>query len=115
MKQGIGTMAAAILLVGLGAGLALAGTNDPVVQQREQNQEKRIIQGEKSGALTPREAGRLEAQQTKIKQDEARMKADGKVTPAEKRKLTRKQNRASCNIERQKNNGRRADVGSYTN
>ena len=61
-----------------------ASTDDPKIQQREQNQEKRIEQGVRSGQLTPREAGRLEAQQAKIQQDEARMKADGKLTRAER-------------------------------
>ncbi len=87
-----------------------ASTDDPKIHQREQNQEKRIEQGVRSGQLTPREAGRLEAQQAKIQQDEARMKADGKLTPAERKKLTREQNRASRNIYRKKHNERKVDV-----
>lgn len=87
------------------AGIVYAGpTDDPVIQQREQNQEQRIQQGIKSGALTPNEAGRLEAQQSKIKQNEEQMKSDGKLTKAERNKLTREQNRASKNIYRKKHN-----------
>lgn len=97
----------ATLLIGTAA---YAGTNDPVVQKREQNQEKRIDQGVKSGELTPRETGRLEAQQAKIKQDEERMKSDGKLTKKERRKLKREQDRASKNIYQKKHNERKADV-----
>jgi len=106
---------AAIILAGVSTfavyGFALAGpTDDPKIQKREQNQEKRIQQGEQSGQLTPKEAGRLEAQQTKIKQDEERMKADGKLTKAERKKLKREQNHASKNIYRKKHNEKTMDV-----
>ncbi|MBI1920432.1 MAG: hypothetical protein HYS23_05035 [Geobacter sp.] len=89
------------------AGACLAGTNDPRIQRREQNQERRIDQGVESGALTPKETGRLEAEQAKIKQDEERMKADGNLTRKERAKLTREQNRASRDVYRQKHNRRR--------
>jgi len=93
------------------AGFAFAGpAADPRIQQREVNQENRIQQGVQSGQLTPRETGRLEAQQAKIKQDEARMKADGNLTKAERKKLTREQNRASKNIYRKKHNERAVAV-----
>lgn len=77
-------------------------TNDPVIQKREQNQEKRIEQGVKSGQLTPREAGKLEAEQAKVKQDEAKMKSDGTLTKKERAKLTREQNQASRHIHKEK-------------
>ncbi len=85
-------------------------TDDPRIQKREQNQEKRIEQGEKSGQLTPREAGRLERQQTKIKQDEERMKSDGKLTKQERNKLNREQNRASRNIYKEKHDRQKTNV-----
>ncbi len=87
-----------------------APTADPGIQKREQNQEKRIDQGVKSGQLTPREAGKLERQQARIRQNESRMKSDGKLTRKERRKLTKEQNRASRNIYRKKHNNRRAPV-----
>jgi len=92
------------------ASATYAGTNDPRIQQREQNQERRIDQGVASGALTPREAGRLEAREAKIQQDEQRMKSDGNLTRAERRKLTREQNRASRAIYRKKHNNRTVNV-----
>jgi hypothetical protein len=93
------------------AGVAFAGPNDdPGIQKREANQQKRIDQGVKSGELTPKEAGRLERKQAKIKQDEERMKADGKLTPQERRKLKKEQDRASKDIYRKKHNEQKVDV-----
>ena len=45
---------------------AFAGTNDHGIRQRELNQQHRIGPGIQSGQLTPREAGRLGAQQARI-------------------------------------------------
>jgi hypothetical protein len=78
------------------------GTNDPGIQQRIQNQEQRIDQGVASGQLTPKEAGRLEAREAKIKQDEARMKSDGKLTPQERKKLNKELDKESERIYKQK-------------
>ncbi len=104
----------AVLLIGtiilLGANAVFAGTNDPGIQQREQNQEKRIDQGVASGQLTPREAGRLETKEARIQQNEARMKADGNLTVRERRKLNRQQNQASRAIYRKKHNQRNVTV-----
>jgi hypothetical protein len=84
------------------AGSALAQTADPVVEKRMETQERRIDQGVQSGELTPREAGRLEAEQARVKQTEQRMESDGKLTPKERARLNRMQNRASGDIYRQK-------------
>lgn len=101
----------AVAVVLMFSGLAVAGpTDDPGIQKREKNQEKRIEQGVKSGQLTPQEAGKLETQQAKIKQDGERMKADGKLTKAERKKLKREQDRASKNIYRKKHNEKTVDV-----
>jgi hypothetical protein len=98
-------------VVSLFAATAFAASNEaPGVEKRMENQERRIEQGVKSGELTPREAGRLEAQQAKIQQDKARMEADGKLTKAERKKLKREQDRASKNIYRKKHNERSVDV-----
>ena len=78
------------------------GTNDPNIQQRMQNQQQRIDQGVASGQLTPKEAGRLQAQEAKIKQDEARMKSDGKLTPKERKKLNKELDKESERIYEQK-------------
>jgi hypothetical protein len=78
------------------------GTNDPGIQQRMQNQEQRIDQGVKSGALTPKETGRLEAEQARIRQTEQRMKSDGQLTAKERKKLNKELDNASDRIYKQK-------------
>ena len=107
IKTALGVSAATVLMA---TALYAGPTDDPGIQKREQNQEKRIDQGVKSGELTPGEAGRLEKEQAKIKQDEARMKSDGKLTKKERRKLKREQNKASKDIYRKKHNDKKADV-----
>ena len=98
-------LAAAVFVCAL-FGTVLAQTKTPVVDQREQNQQKRIEQGVKSGELTPVETRRLEAREGKIKADELNAKSDGKVTPTERRKLNRELNRESRRISRKKHNNR---------
>jgi hypothetical protein len=74
----------------------------PKVRERQAKQQSRIQEGRKSGELTNKETARLEAQQAKIQHDKRVAKSDGVVTPAERQKLKREQNRASRNIYRQK-------------
>ena len=73
----------------------------------------RINQGVQSGQLTPKETGKLDAQQARIKQREDRMAAkdNGNLTAKDKAKLTRQQNRASKNIYNKKHNDKTANVG----
>ncbi|MBI1804288.1 MAG: hypothetical protein HY033_03250 [Ignavibacteriae bacterium] len=88
------------------AGSVFAQTQTPQVDAREKNQQERIKEGVKSGELTGGETRRLEAEQGKIKADEMNAKADGKVTPAERRHIKREQNRASRHIYKKKHNAR---------
>ena len=74
----------------------------PGIDKRLDNQEKRIEQGEKSGTLTPREAGRLESREAKTEADLAAAKSDGKVTKDERRDLHQELNHNSRAIHRQK-------------
>ena len=76
----------------------------PGIDKRLDNQEKRIEQGEKSGTLTPREAGRLESREAKTEADLAAAKSDGKVTKDERRDLHQELNHNSRAIHRQKHN-----------
>lgn len=82
--------------------IAAAGTNDPGVNQRQRNQQARIQQGAKSGELTRAETRRLEAEQRHIRREEARYKADGQLTGAERADLQRDLNKASRDIYHQK-------------
>lgn len=72
---------------------------------RDANQEKRIENGEKSGALSGSEAARLEKQQARTDKVEAKAEADGKVGAREERKITRMQNKDSKRIYHKKHNG----------
>lgn len=96
---------ALIVLVTLamaGAAFAQADPATPRVDRREARQQKRINQGVASGQLTPKEAARMEAQQGRIENAEARAKSDGVVTAKERAALAKRQNKASRNIHRNK-------------
>ena len=97
-------------LSALSLGLVLALATAPAFAQtaneaqRDANQQQRIEQGEASGQLTPKEAGKLEKGEAKIDKVEAKASADGVVTPKEKRHIARMQNRESRRIEHKKHN-----------
>jgi hypothetical protein len=74
----------------------------PRIDQRQANQERRIEQGEKSGALTPKEAARLEKGQARVQRMENKAAADGKITPKERARIEHAQNRESKKIYREK-------------
>jgi len=82
------------------------GTNTPTLDQRQENQERRIEQGVESGALNANEAARLEAQQNRVQRAEDRAKADGVVTGKERAALHHRQDHASGTIVRKKHNSR---------
>src|SRR3954465_11134535 len=88
MKISSTLFAAAAGLVVSGAALAQQGT-----VQRDVNQQERIEQGLKSGLMTTREASRLEREESRVERDQARALRDGKLTPAEKARLAREQNK----------------------
>lgn len=95
------TKLVALFLATAFSGAALAQST-PRVDRRENRQQKRIEQGERSGRLTNKEAGHLEAHEAKLNADEAAAKADGKVTRKERVKLNREANRNSKRIYKQK-------------
>ena len=81
-------------------------TATPNIDQRQVNQQKRIDNGVKSGQLTARETFNLEKREARIEADKQAAKADGVVTPAERRHLQREENRASRAIYAKKHNQR---------
>ena len=110
-------VAALALTLGASAFAQAPATPDPLatpkIDQRQANQEKRIDKGIASGALTTREAARLDKREAKIASDKAAAKADGKVTRAERRKLNRELNSASRAIRHQKHDAQtRAPVAA---
>jgi uncharacterized membrane protein YebE (DUF533 family) len=82
--------------------VASAQSSTPVIDQRQENQEKRIDQGVQSGALNQPETRRLERNQAAIEKMETKAKSDGTVTRRERARLTKAQNRSSRRIWRQK-------------
>ena len=77
-----------------------AGT--PHLNAREANQRARIHQGVQTGELTRPEARRLRAGEARLNYNEARAKADGVVTSAERARLQNEASRESERIYRQK-------------
>ncbi|MFM8899614.1 MAG: hypothetical protein ACKOF9_06655 [Burkholderiales bacterium] len=103
----------------IGASLALAGLSalaqtapnpaaTPGIDQRQANQEKRIDQGVASGALTQREAKRMEHQQAAVDRAEDKAKSDGVVTQQERKRLHKAQNHTSRHVHRQKHDAQTA-------
>jgi hypothetical protein len=107
-KQGLFGLCAAILLLTAVAALS-AEPQTPAVDQRQENQQRRIGQGVASGELTPGETVRLEKEQAGIRRAEERAKADGKVTPKERARLKNRQDKASRDIYRLKHNRRKVE------
>lgn len=70
--------------------------------QRNLNQQERINQGVKSGALTTRETGRMERQQARTNRMEANAAANGRVGAAEQARIQKSENRHNRHIRRQK-------------
>ena len=91
----------ALALAALSVG-AHAQTNTATTVQRDVNQQQRIEQGLQSGALTTREAGSLEKAEAKVSRDQARALQDGKLSDAERARLTAEQNRVSQKIYNEK-------------
>lgn len=81
-----------------------AQTATPKVNKRQVNQKKRTVQGVKTGELTKGEVAQIRKQQKSIDRTEKRAKADGKVTLKERAIIQKRQNNASKNIARKKNN-----------
>jgi Skp family chaperone for outer membrane proteins len=90
------------------AGLAMAQPATPNLDKREANQQQRIDQGVASGQLNAKETNRLQKREAKLVANETAAKADGTVTPSERRKLQREANRNSKAIRAQKHDAQTA-------
>jgi len=75
---------------------------DPGVNARQRQQQERIGQGLKSGQLTGAEATRLEREERGVRVEERAYKADGKLTPGERKDLHQDLNKVSRDIYNQK-------------
>ena len=85
-------------------------TKSPVINERKDNQQQRIGEGVENGSLTANEASHLEKKESKLNAEERRMKADGKLTPQERARLTRQQNTLSKQIYNQKHDAQHQNL-----
>ncbi|CAM8627454.1 hypothetical protein MCEMSEM22_00370 [Comamonadaceae bacterium] len=74
----------------------------PGIDKREANQDKRIAEGTTSGALTAREARRLNRGEARIDKAQDHAEADGKVTRHERKQISNMQRAESKAIHLQK-------------
>ena len=82
------------------------------IDQREASQQDRIDAGRRDGSLTRSEAARLQQGEQRINRYEARARADGVVTPAERQRLDGMLDRESRQIHNERTDGQRAG-GQY--
>lgn len=77
------------------------------INQRSANQQARINKGVADGQITPGGAARAEANQARIGNQDARMRArdGGHLTAADRHKLAREQDRTSRGIYNRNHNG----------
>lgn len=92
------------VLLSLGLGSLAYATDAPPLAQHEIKQQQRIEQGLQSGQLTPHEAAVLHHQDQRADRMRARARADGKVTPAERQRLKRAEQRQNQRIWQLKHN-----------
>jgi hypothetical protein len=96
-----------ILVLMGGLVVALPAAQAGEVRKHARHEENRIEKGERRGALTGKEAAKLEDKQEAIDEERAEAKEDGKVTPRERRSIRHEQKELSQDIYRKKHNERR--------
>jgi uncharacterized membrane protein YebE (DUF533 family) len=96
------TVAAALLMTAFTLPALAQTTSTPRIDQRQANQQQRIDQGVQSGALTEKEAARMDKGQDRIQNMEDKAKADGVVTAQERKRIANVQDNQSKRIYRQK-------------
>jgi hypothetical protein len=72
--------------------------------QRDANRQQRIANGQNSGQLTSREAGRLESGQARVNRNEANAAANGHVGAGEQGRIEGRENNQSRRIYNKKHN-----------
>ena len=80
------------------------------IDQRLRNAHAGIDRGIQYGSLTREEANRLKSQLNSVRDDEARMKADGRLTHQERQRLEKKLDRLEKRISQLKHNDNRRDT-----
>ena len=98
-KKGLSRLIVCMFLLG-----SAIVTHAGWIAERRISQQKRIQQGIESGSLTRREVKRLEHQQRDIQRAKKRVRADGRITPAERLQLEAMQDKANKDIYGAKHN-----------
>ena len=99
-------VAFALALTALSVSLAGAHPAAPRIDRRQAAQHSRIQQGVRHGELSRAEVQRLRAGQRHVRRAERIARADRVVTPRERARLERLQDRQSRRIARLRHNGR---------
>lgn len=95
-----------VAALGLSLSSSFAFANDRRIDRRQANQQHRIAEGIENGTLSPRETARLERQEARINQLEAKMRRDGDgLSPKERTELNRLLNTESHRIYAAKHDG----------
>ena len=78
------------------------------VNQREENQQKRIANGINNGTMSPRETANVEKREASVQKQEQNdmAKHNGHLTKVEQRQLNQRQNHISHSIYKDKHNGK---------
>jgi uncharacterized protein YbbK (DUF523 family) len=86
-----------------------ADEKEGAIQQRKENQQKRVAKGVKSGSLTPRETARIEKNEVKLNKEirQDRKENGGNLTNKEKAQVNRQQNKLSKQIYKQKHDAQK--------
>lgn len=99
-------MCKALAVVAIGVFLAIvesaAAQSTPRIDQRQENQDKRIDKGVASGQLNQKEATRLEKGQVHVQKMEERALKDGKLTKQEKSRIEHAQDQQNKKIKRER-------------
>jgi hypothetical protein len=92
-------------VVSLGLALSSAPALAQNVNKRQATQQHRIAEGIEHGTLTPKETARLEKQEARINQLEAKDRQSGGLSPKERKQLNHLLNSESHKIYVAKHNG----------
>ena len=103
MRKIILTIAAAGLLANSGT----TALGEGRIQERKDNQQRRIGNGVKNGTLSPKETVSLEHKEARLNREirHDRVQNGGNLTNKEKVQINRQQNRLSKDIYREKHDG----------
>lgn len=99
----------AVLAAGLLASGGAFAQSMSTIDGRQEYQEQRIREGIRDGSITRSEANRLQQGEQRIDRAQQRARADGVVTPAERRRLDGMLDRESRAITHERNDGQRRD------